>query len=282
MRNKKRAKPGNEPPPEDGKFSLISDEKLISLYRNLLRLQNAGLNGNHGAPRVPDAALVGTAIDLGSGDAVCSLDGRRFVPLSGAAAIETLLEDPGSSGGKIGVFPPPTAHTVIGAALANKTAGNGKVALIYCGCADPDCLREAIHIATVHALPIVFVKQADVSARTPARKEPKSKKNGAQPTPWFPSITVDTNDVVAVYRVANESISRARLGRGPTLIECRAFQVAGSKNGNSGHTLDPVLNMEHYLRARGLFEPKLQRVAATAPITSPADVSGRTPASTTK
>ena len=37
----------------------------------------------------------------------------------------------------------------------------------------------------------------------------------------FPSILVDGNDVVAVWRAAQESIHRARNGAGPTLIECQ-------------------------------------------------------------
>ena len=37
----------------------------------------------------------------------------------------------------------------------------------------------------------------------------------------FPGIIVDGSDVVAVWRVAQESIHRARNGAGPTLIDCR-------------------------------------------------------------
>jgi TPP-dependent pyruvate/acetoin dehydrogenase alpha subunit len=60
----------------------------------------------------------------------------------------------------------------------------------------------------------------------------------------FPAIAVDGNDVVAVYRVATESIAHARRGNGPTLIEC---MVERSKS----H--DPIRKMEAYLMRRGLF-----------------------------
>ena len=40
----------------------------------------------------------------------------------------------------------------------------------------------------------------------------------------FPGITVDGNDIVAVWRVTQESIHRARSGAGPTLIECRTWR----------------------------------------------------------
>ena len=42
-------------------------------------------------------------------------------------------------------------------------------------------------------------------------------------------ITVDGNDVVAVYRVAYESLERVRLGGGPVLIEGRTWQLAGKR-----------------------------------------------------
>jgi pyruvate dehydrogenase E1 component alpha subunit len=58
----------------------------------------------------------------------------------------------------------------------------------------------------------------------------------------FPTIAVDGNDVVAVYRVAHEAIAHARMGDGPSLIEC---QTDGPG--------DPILNMEKYLSGKGLF-----------------------------
>ena len=55
----------------------------------------------------------------------------------------------------------------------------------------------------------------------------------------YPGIIVDGQDVVAVWRVAQESIHRARNGAGPTLIDCRM----DSKR-------DPLAHMEHYMRKR--------------------------------
>src|SRR5437762_9900737 len=54
----------------EGKFSLISNEKLIALYQNLLKYGRIGRrggssNGNHGATHGHHAAMIGTAIDLG-------------------------------------------------------------------------------------------------------------------------------------------------------------------------------------------------------------------------
>ena len=263
----------------NGKFSLISDEKLIGLYTNLLKCRamdqqsNRTSNGNHGSLRSREAALVGTAIDLGAGDLVCFLDRGLLTGLFDGKGIEELMVDsahngqPGmstrkkpaerdaASGNSLG-------HAALGTALANKTAKNGKIAVVYCCGTDSDCLREAVHIASVHALPIIFVQHSDGDSRRPGAmtKRTRRKTDSAEQTPWFPAITVDTNDVVAVYRVANEAISRARLGRGPTLIDCQPFLRNGkSEKRNSRDAADPVQNMERYLRAKGLFDPKLQR-----------------------
>jgi pyruvate dehydrogenase E1 component alpha subunit len=79
-------------------------------------------------------------------------------------------------------------------------------------------------------------------------------------------MAVDGNDAVAVYRVAHESIARARKGRGPTLIECVHFILDESaKRRNSANSLrgrDPIRNMEQYLAGKKLFSAGLRSEAA--------------------
>jgi len=259
----------------EGKFALISNEKLIALYQNLLRSRQIGghgaaSNGTRSAAPDHHAAVVGTAIDLGPGDVICSLDRQVVSGFSRENAIELLLFGSGQNGrsglsglqngaATNGASGSRFAHAVIGTALANKTSRNGKVAVVYCGVKNPDDLREVLHIASVHSLPMVLVQQLDAEfgRQSADTNGTKRSRNSGDETPWFPSITVDSNDVVAVYRVANEAISRARMGRGPTLIECRPYRLTGKPASNNGHSQDALENMEHYLRARGLFDPKL-------------------------
>jgi TPP-dependent pyruvate/acetoin dehydrogenase alpha subunit len=61
----------------------------------------------------------------------------------------------------------------------------------------------------------------------------------------IPGIVVDGNDVVAVYRVAEESVRRAREGHGPTLIDCK---IDPSR--------DPLSFMEDYLKKRDMWSDK--------------------------
>jgi TPP-dependent pyruvate/acetoin dehydrogenase alpha subunit len=64
---------------------------------------------------------------------------------------------------------------------------------------------------------------------------------------------VDGADLVAIYRVASESFSRARLRRISTLVDC--VLEPGS---------DPVGIMETWLAARGYFTPAVRRKVRAA------------------
>ena len=273
MGNRKKSRAadnGAAPPATDGAYSLISNEKLHALYTGLLACRGEGTSGNgsKGSMCGHEAALVGATIDLGAGDAVCSREHGVLTGFSDGVAIRTLLLQPGNghvsipngkastNASRNGASPSAAGlaytHAAIGTALANKTRTNRKVAVLFSTAESAETLREALHIAVVHGLPMVFVHQPD-GGEEAGRKRDRSKNKGSEhETPWFPSITVDCHDVVALYRVAFEAISRARLGRGPTLIECRPFRV---KNGNGTHAEDPILHMEHYLRAKGLPIP---------------------------
>jgi pyruvate dehydrogenase E1 component alpha subunit len=279
MRTKKRRQgaaakavpPGKDTRPEG--FSLISNEKLMALYANLLKCRiieerlapvsvRVERNGASASLAGYEAGTVGVAIDLGSDDAICSHDRGLLTGFPDGAAIDSLLLwsgvgvpsngfHPSKSGLRNGTGSarPDHAHTqaALGAALAHKTSKNGKVAIVFGNESASDSWREALHIATVHALPMIFVLHK--SGKPAGRSRTSDAKQFAKPdAPWFPSITVDSNDVVAIYRVANEAITRARLGRGPTLIECQPFRLNGSH--------DPILNMENYLLGKGLLRPE--------------------------
>ncbi len=135
------------------------------------------------------------------------------------------------------------------AAKANNQAKNKGIAVAVCGDTVPlDSWREALDLATHKDLPLIFLSW----------NHARLKKNSY----GLPAITVDGNDVVAVYRVASEAIAHARLGNGPTLIECR------TDDHNSG---DPILNMENYLARKGLFREEFKSKVETL-FTSELDV----------
>jgi TPP-dependent pyruvate/acetoin dehydrogenase alpha subunit len=110
--------------------------------------------------------------------------------------------------------------------------------------------HEALKFATRRSLPIIFVVENNPWTGSHARNGSvdltlKSQKGG------LTSITVDGNDVVAVYRVAHESLERVRNGGGPVLIEGRTYRPVGQAL--LGTERDPLTHMERYLRSKTLF-----------------------------
>ena len=68
----------------------------------------------------------------------------------------------------------------------------------------------------------------------------------------IPIISVDANDVVAVYRVAREALHRARANRGATLIDCYPLTLPG------GRSTDPISAMQQYMLRFNCWTPDWQ------------------------
>jgi TPP-dependent pyruvate/acetoin dehydrogenase alpha subunit len=63
----------------------------------------------------------------------------------------------------------------------------------------------------------------------------------------IPDVTVDGNDVIAVYEAVHEALSRARKGAGPTLIECKTYRWHGHYEGDR-QTYKPKEEIEDWIR----------------------------------
>lgn len=77
----------------------------------------------------------------------------------------------------------------------------------------------------------------------------------------MPRFIVDETDVVAVYRVAQEAIRRARTGGGPTLIECTHCRSSsnGQRRRSARYAEDPLLKLELYLKKQGAWSAGWER-----------------------
>ncbi len=128
---------------------------------------------------------------------------------------------------------------------------------------------EALQFAAAHSLPSLFVVLNRL--QSPSRKGLAADYSARGQKLGLPVIPVDGNDVVAVYRVAQESLIRARQGSSPTLIEARISPIGtttarsrANTNGHSTNHTDPLAFMENYLTAKGLFSPAWKdTIAAT-------------------
>jgi len=74
----------------------------------------------------------------------------------------------------------------------------------------------------------------------------------------MPGVTVDGNDVDAVYAAADEAVERARSGGGPTLIECLTYRHKGhSKSDKNLYRTKEEIEFWKTKDPVGIFETKL-------------------------
>ena len=140
-------------------------------------------------------------------------------------------------------------------ALANKREKNAAVVVAFTGKAVTalGAWHETLALSARRSLPIIFVVENNSrvnSARPRSGWEDFTQKAQSY---GLPGITVDGNDVVAVYRVAHESLERVRQGDGPVLIEARTYRQADQTGRGEP---DPLTQMEEYLAAKKLFQSR--------------------------
>jgi TPP-dependent pyruvate/acetoin dehydrogenase alpha subunit len=222
----------------------LSEERGITLYRQ------GKVPGSFYDGCGQEAISVGAAFALGPRDRLCILHrdlGAHFV--RGVTPDRYLANYMGRSGGVTGgkdgnmhfgdrnlgcvgmvSMLPDMAQVTTGLALAMKMRQEPRVAMTFFGegaTANGQC-HEALNFAGIHRLPVVFVLENNKFAySTPTELEyavdPVERAAGY----GFPGVSVDGNDVEAVFEAAREAAERARQGEGPTLIECHTMRMHG-------------------------------------------------------
>jgi TPP-dependent pyruvate/acetoin dehydrogenase alpha subunit len=120
--------------------------------------------------------------------------------------------------------------------------------------------RETLTYAAEQKLPMIFVVENSAPVDIA----------GHASTRGVTGFTVDGNDAVGVYRVAQECLDRARRGVGPSFIECKAPAWKGRMRFERAahrdiHELDdPLTYVEHYMAARGLFTDEWKKSLKSA------------------
>jgi pyruvate dehydrogenase E1 component alpha subunit len=115
-----------------------------------------------------------------------------------------------------------------GAALSAKVLGNGKVALAFFGdgAANQGCLYEAMNLAGVWDLPVIFLCENNQYAlSTPAHTVTSGVIAERAAGFGIEGVRVeDGQDVLAVYEATAKAVDRARAGQGPTLVEVVTYR----------------------------------------------------------
>jgi pyruvate dehydrogenase E1 component alpha subunit len=90
------------------------------------------------------------------------------------------------------------------------------------GATNRGTFHEALNLASVWDLPVVFVNENNGFASTTARAEAMKVDRVAERASAYgmTGVTIDGNDPLAVKKAMHEAIGRLKTGGGQTLIEC--------------------------------------------------------------
>jgi 2-oxoisovalerate dehydrogenase E1 component alpha subunit len=152
-----------------------------------------------------------------------------------------------------------------GAALASKIRGGDDVVITYFGdgATSEGDFHEGLNFAAIHNVPAIFICENNGYAIS----VPLSKQSAVQDLAirakayGMPGVTVDGNDVVAVYRATLEAVERADRGEGPTFIEAKTYRTGPHTSDDDDRGYRPREEVEEWKRERDpimLFERRLR------------------------
>jgi len=127
----------------------------------------------------------------------------------------------------------------VGAAWSSQYRGSSQVTVCFFGDGTTNigAFHEALNMAKIWELPVVFVCENNLYMEyTPignvtAVENPAADRASAY---GLESIIVDGNDADEVYRVAKKAITKAREGKGPSLIEAKTYRHSGHSRADPG------------------------------------------------
>ncbi|MDQ0823768.1 pyruvate dehydrogenase E1 component alpha subunit [Arthrobacter sp. V1I7] len=136
------------------------------------------------------------------------------------------------------------------------------------GASNEGDFHEALNIAGVHNVPVVFVCQNNGWAISIPWEKQSAATSVAQRAAGygFPGVTVDGNDVFAVYAAVAQARARAERGEGPTLIEARCTRMGAHSTADDptryvpadyvaeAERRDPIKRFRIWLASRGLWD----------------------------
>src|ERR671917_19787 len=166
-------------------------------------------------------------------------------------------------------WPAGRTRTAAGTALAFKMRGEDGVVLTSGGegSTSNGDWHEAMNMAGIHDLPVIFLIQNNVYAISVPEKFQVAGSIAARAEGYgFPGVAVDGNDVLAVYEAAREAVARARRGEGPTLIEAKTYRMTAHSSDDDDRRYrereeieewrqkDPIVRFEKYLMENDVLD----------------------------
>lgn len=140
------------------------------------------------------------------------------------------------------------------------------VAFFGDGATNNGAFHEGLNMASIWNLPVLFVcENNQFATEVPFSYAAGNSDVGSRGQAYgIPGVTVDGNDVQAVYAAAGEAIRRARSKGGPALLECRTYRTRAHAEGMGDFTYRsredvetwkrrcPILQLQERLTTEGL------------------------------
>jgi pyruvate dehydrogenase E1 component alpha subunit len=167
------------------------------------------------------------------------------------------------------------APMMTGVALAQQRLNTGAVAVAFYGdgASNQGNVFEAMNLAQLWKLPALFICENNGYAEsTPYWQQVPVKDLASRGAAFdMKTISVDGNDVLAVYEATLEACEYARSGKGPVYMVCHTQRIVGhyvgdaevyrpkgeSKEWRKG---DPIPRFAKYLTEQGIEESEIEAI----------------------
>ena len=164
----------------------------------------------------------------------------------------------------------------LGAAMAAKMQGKDWVAVAFIGegAANAGAFHESLNLAAVWNLPLILVIEDNSYGISVAKKAATAvDTNDLRAAAYgIAGAHVKGNDPIAMYKVSEEAVARARNGQGPTIIEIETYRFLGHFQGDPElyrdkaevpglREQDPILKLRNSLvEAKGATGKELEKI----------------------
>jgi len=285
----------------DGK-PVLADEEILELYQYMtkcrvldelaFKLQRSGRMGTYPQNKGQEAAAIGSgyAAKKGTDYIVPCYRENAALWMHGLPMHYVLMHWMGDERGNQipeGVFQTPLCIPIgtqmlhaTGIAWAFKMRKEARVAVTYFGdgATSEGDFHEAMNFASTFQVPCVFFCQNNHWAISIPRESQMNSETIAQKAIAYgmPTIQVDGNDLLAVYRASKEMIDRARSGGGPGFIEAVTYRLADHTTADDARRYrdpkevdawtgkDPIIRLRAYLNGKGLWNDAKQATLEAA------------------
>ncbi len=245
--------------PPDGSNLALEPSVLLGLFETMLRIRRfeetatglfkAGrIKGTAHSYAGEEAIAAGTCRNLRQGDFIGSYHRGHGHCIAKGARVDRMMAELmgratgycGGLGGSMHIADldlnilgangvvGATMPLAVGAALAAKLRGTDQVAVAFFGdgASNQGVFHEALNLAAVWRLPVVFVCENNQYALNTAYTDTTSIDHISRRAAAYgvPGRTINGNDVAEVYTVVGEAVERARAGEGPSLIEAMTWR----------------------------------------------------------